>query len=456
MPITENENVNVKISADFGKVTGKIKPMHGVGQPPMQGMNADMMHYLGEAGIPYSRLHDVQGWLGHDLYVDIPNVFRNFDADVEDPASYDFTFTDQYMKRLVENGVEPFYRLGVTIENAHLLKSYRIFPPKDNLQWARICEHIIRHYNEGWANGYRMNVTYWEIWNEPDDCFRNETAAMWKGTPEEYFALYDVTSKHLKKCFGDSIRVGGFASCGFWGYKDDPDMTKFRTKGSAKTDRQFYLEFAHRFFAYVKENNCPLDFFSWHTYDTIENSLAEADYCRRMMSMYGFDDVPDILNEWNMYIPFKGRDSAENSAKTLAFMLGMQKKQPSLLCYYDARIGSSRYGGMFSADNWEPFRSYYAFVSFNAAYKLGNEVETSSSGEKVFVLGAKDDAGRKLLLIANYGDTAETLEFDVTGADMAKGEVIITDEEYLHTLTGITIRNNTLRIKPYSCIEIRL
>ena len=38
---------------DFGATCGKVKPVNGVGQPPMIGMPADapLFHYLGEAGI---------------------------------------------------------------------------------------------------------------------------------------------------------------------------------------------------------------------------------------------------------------------------------------------------------------------------------------------------------------------------------------------------------------------
>ena len=119
-----------------------------------------MFHYLTEANIPYSRLHDTYGVFGGNLFVDIPNIFRDFDADETDPASYDFVFTDALLDKMMKHGVEPYFRLGVTIENAHTLKSYRVFPPKDYHKWARICEHIIRHYNEGWANGFRYGVTY--------------------------------------------------------------------------------------------------------------------------------------------------------------------------------------------------------------------------------------------------------------------------------------------------------
>ena len=54
----------IRIEPD--KAIGLVKPVNGVGQPPMLGALGDwpMMHYLKEAGIPYSRLHDVGGWLG--------------------------------------------------------------------------------------------------------------------------------------------------------------------------------------------------------------------------------------------------------------------------------------------------------------------------------------------------------------------------------------------------------
>lgn len=86
--------------------TAKIKPMHAGGQPPVTSDASDRyFHYLTEAGIPYSRLHDVNGAFGGYKYVDIPNIFRDFSADVDDPESYDFTFTDLLLKQLVNAGV---------------------------------------------------------------------------------------------------------------------------------------------------------------------------------------------------------------------------------------------------------------------------------------------------------------------------------------------------------------
>ena len=70
--------------------------------------------------------------------------------DAEDPASYDFVETDDYLKTMRAAGTEPFYRLGQSIE--HWIKKYGVNPPADFDKWAAICEHIVRHYNEGWAD----------------------------------------------------------------------------------------------------------------------------------------------------------------------------------------------------------------------------------------------------------------------------------------------------------------
>ena len=159
-----------QINVNFDKVTGKIKPMHAVGQPPFLGMDFSYCSYLEDAYIPYSRLHDVGGKYGRNEFVDIPNIFRDFKADENDPESYDFEHTDYLIEQLYNYKCAPIFRLGVTIENDHKrgFKAQRINPPSDFNKWARICEHIVRHYNEGWADGFHYGIEYWEIWNEPE------------------------------------------------------------------------------------------------------------------------------------------------------------------------------------------------------------------------------------------------------------------------------------------------
>lgn len=450
-----------KISVDFQNVIGQIKPMHGVGQPPMTGISNSMFHYLKRAGIPYSRLHDVGGWLGGGLYVDIPNLFRDFEADENDPASYDFVMTDQIIKGLMEAGCEPYFRLGVTIENFHYLKAYRIFPPKDFGKWARICEHVIRHYNEGWADGYHYNITYWEIWNEPDDCYNERTSAMWKGTPEEYYQLYSVTAKHLKKCFGDSIKVGGYGHCGVYEYAQDQNL-----EGIGHEDTyiyEFVIRFLHEFLQYQKKTEAPIDFFSWHVYDNCHKSTREdfriikehADYCRRILDHYGYTETEHHLNEWNLWTDRFHRDSIAASSKTLGFMLMMQDTSTDVMCFYDSGLGFSNYRSLINPDTGHPYRTYYAFMMFNSLYQLQHQVQTQSSNDKVFVTAAAE--GRKAcLVVSNTNDAPVAVDLDIQNFPVDEAQVLRVDEENRYTLTGETLCEKKLTVPAHGCVEVKL
>ena len=100
----------MELNFNFEKIIGKIKPMHAVGQPPVElgnnGVEDDMFHYLTEANIPYSRLHDTGGCYASNVFVDLPNLFRDFDADDNDPDSYDFAFTDVLLSKMIAAKVE--------------------------------------------------------------------------------------------------------------------------------------------------------------------------------------------------------------------------------------------------------------------------------------------------------------------------------------------------------------
>ena len=452
---------SINVSVDLSTAIGRVKPMHGVGQPPLTGISNSLFSYLTRAGIPYSRLHDVGGWMGGGLYVDIPNLFRDFDADEYDPASYDFAFTDKIILGLKEAGCEPYFRLGVTIENAHMLKAYRIYPPKDFEKWARICEHVLRHYNEGWANGYRLGIKYWEIWNEPDDCYTNEIAAMWKGTPEEYFRLYSVTARHLKACFGDSIMIGGYASCGVYEYKKDKELCGIGAPDSYIYD--FTISFLHGFLKYQKETNASIDFFSWHVYDNCHESTRDdftvirehADYVRRVLDHYGYTETEHHLNEWNLHTDRRHRDLPIAAAKSLGFMLMMQETSTDLMCIYDAGLGFSDYRALINPDTGHPYRNYYAFMMFNTLYTLGTSVRAESSDSHLFV-GAARDGRRAAIVIANTTGEAVQLKLDLSGMEPTHAEILRIDEENRYTLTGESLAHGYLPLEADACVEIKL
>jgi xylan 1,4-beta-xylosidase len=394
---------------DFSKATGKIKAMHAVGQPPRLGTSHEHLHWLSDAHIPYSRLHDVGGAYGGYVYVDIPNIFRDMGANENDPASYDFAFTDNLIDGLIKAGCEPIYRLGVTIENYINIKSYRLYPPSDYGKWARICEHIIRHYNEGWANGFYHNITYWEIWNEPDNGETTSNNQMWQGTPTQYFELYETTSKHLKKRFGDKIKIGGFASCGFSGIFKDPEKygVNLPKRGEASARERHFIDFALDFLDYVKETSSPLDFFSWHSYASVSDTEEMADFVDRELTKRGMGHIETQLNEWNNAAKVELRGTSCASARAAAMMIAMQYKKTDILCYYDARIGQSVYGGLFNPMTYQPLCTYYSFKAFGELYMLGTQAEVAyDKGTGLYALAATNGSG-KAALIANVGDEIE-------------------------------------------------
>ena len=429
--------MNTEIRLNTEKVIGPVKPMHGVGQPPLLGTNTDYFHYLSDANIPYSRLHDVAGWFGGNMYVDIPNIFRDFDADVDDPASYDFVFTDLLLKALHEHHCEPVYRLGITIENFHDIKPYRCFPPKDFMKWARICEHIIRHYNEGWADGFHFNIQYWEIWNEPDGHYLIEENAMWKGTPEQYYDLYRITSKHLRECFGHSIKIGGYASCGFYQVLDE-QLISGEAFGSSKPLNGWqkrimgFIDFFDGFIKMVAEEKLPFDFFSHHSYGSVKDTLKMQEYCEKRLEEAGLGDVEIQLNEWNPNPRMAERGTALACANATAMMCAMQNRKMDVMCYYDGRIGTSVYGGLFHPMTYQPLCAYYGFKAYGKLYALGTQIESVCDNENVYAVAAKGDAG-KGIVIANIGE-----DTDVSVNLGKTGKLFVIDDDNFFTEKGET------------------
>ena len=422
----------MKIEIEPGRAVGPVKPVNGVGQPPFFGLNDyPMFHYLKEAGIPFSRLHDVGGMFGKGVFVDIPNVFRDFDADENDPASYDFAFTDILIAKLVENGVEPFYRLGVSIENYATTRRYRIEPPRDFAKWARVCEHVIRHYTEGWAGGFRHAITHWEIWNEPENFAEPELNQMWHGSFEEYCRLYEVASKHLKAKF-PHLKIGGYASCG----------VAFINGWKVERARH-HLKCFHEFLEFARERECPLDFYSWHSYSGVANAMEQARYVREHLDKAGFRDVPTCLNEWLPSPSHEKLGTALQASEIAAMLLAMQNGPVDSAAIYDARCGMGNYSPLFSPLTFGPHKAYYAFVAFGELRKRGTavavEMETRTGGgengagegeqareeAQVYAAAARGADGSVAVMLANPGGAEAPIALEVGGRRPAydsKGE----------------------------------
>ncbi len=432
----------MKFSFDPNQSYGPIRPLHGVNNSPVV-LNQSIPSFT-EAGIPYMRTHDTAYAYGGSRYIDIPNIFPDFDADETDPAAYDFAFTDAYLQSVVASGTKIFYRLGVTIENNFHIKAYHIHPPKNYGKWARICEHIIRHYNEGWANGYHYDIEYWEIWNEP------ENPPMWTGSREQFFELYSVTANHLKACF-PHIKVGGYAGCGFY------YITGQQTGDFYKSFITFFDEFLD--YICAPTTRAPLDFYSWHLYTENPHLIeAHAAYVRQKLDEKGFTNTEQLLNEWNRierntpetYEAMQGEMGASFVAEALTVM---QKAGIDKAMYYDA-TPTRAYCGLYTFPGRRLTKTYYSLYAFNRLYRLGNCVGVEVDSQRnVSALAAAGPEGVAILL-SNYGDTAQTVTLNPKGADAVAFSVILTDAT--HTFEKTEEQTVTLpadiTLPPYSVL----
>ena len=405
-----------KISIDFTAPTGPVKQLNGVNNCPMRlkGGKRQGQPELHDIGVPYCRLHDTAGAWGGTHYVDIPNIFPDFDADENDPASYDFAFTDALLAELVAAGIEPFYRLGVTIENNWRVKAYNLEPPKDFAKWARICEHIVRHYNEGWADGYAWGLEFWEIWGEP------ENPPLWQGTREQYFELYRVTANHLKSCF-PNIKVGGYGSCGL--YAIDPESESERSEFFRS-----FLDWFDEFLAFVTApaTQAPLDFFSWHIYLTKsgpERIAAHAAYVRERLDRAGLAKTESYLDEWNDCSDawsgggFEAMKEMPGATAIAASFCVMQRAPIDKAMYYDA-LPSREYCGLFyfpGGPGHHLTPTYRSFQAFYELYKLGTAVASEAVGDKLYVLAAASGPAQAMLLV-NRRDEEARIELEAAGA----------------------------------------
>ena len=125
------------LTVDFAKECGKIKPMHAVNNGPLAPTVRGTTNFeqYKAAKIPYARNHDASLYSGYcgEHIVDVHRIFKNFDADENDPASYIFEPTDKYVKTTYDAGTKVFYRLGASIEHQY---KYGTRVPKDMAKWA--------------------------------------------------------------------------------------------------------------------------------------------------------------------------------------------------------------------------------------------------------------------------------------------------------------------------------
>lgn len=177
----------------------------------------------------------------------------------EDPKGkpiYDWTIIDRIFDTYHELGIKPLVELGFMPQPLSINPDpYRhnfpegsiftgwAYPPKDYEKWADLVFHFVQHLRDRYGDA-ETKSWLWEVWNEPDIPY-------WKGTPEEYFKLYDFAADAVLRAL-PGAQVGG------------PDSTGPANDHAAEFLRLFLEHCAHQQNYATRKTGAPLDFISFH------------------------------------------------------------------------------------------------------------------------------------------------------------------------------------------------
>lgn len=390
------------------------------------------------AKIPFSRNHDSNlcASYGAPYVHDISAIFPDFTKDESDPGNYQFENTDESILITLDAGTKTFFRLGQSIE--HAIKKINIHPPKNYLKWAKICEHIIRHYTEGWGNGYTLDMPYWEIWNEPDlDPDDSTNKRCWTGTKSQFFDFYEVVARYLKSCF-PHLKIGGPAVA--W--------------DEAWTDE---------FLSEMKKRHVPIDFLSWHIYATEPYEVTDkAERYRNMLDKYGFNKTESILNEWN-YVKGWTDDfiytiESIGGIKGATFMMSViseaQKSSIDMLMYYDTR--PSVFNSVFDFYTCHIKKGFYPLKWYGEFYGLEKEIRCQSDISDIYTLAGVDKDGKATAIITHYSDNdnKKSVKVKIELNDGCEYDVYLLDKDHDGEFMG-TMKKLTFEMPVFTSIMVK-
>ena len=447
------------LTVDFSQEVAPVRPeIHSSGfGPTICSQTAQDLADLKSMGFKYSRTHDWALINANQRVCDYFQIFPLMHLDEKDPKNYVFRPTDYLLTRTRdEMGTEIFFRLGTSIEHSGQKVHFNAVIPEDFDKLAETFAATVRHYNRGWANGFDWNITYWEIWNEPDgiknmwappegltdeDC-KNPSAK--RDECRAKFVKFFVTVlKRLKGEFGDTIKVGGPALCS---YKP---------------------QWFNDIFKACREAGVAPDFISWHGYtcDPMRYS-TDADAARKLCDSYGFTNCELILNEWHYFgenytwddmhrcsdpaVKARiwegpdGHNGIRSACFTLAALSNLERSKMTQAYYYGCRHTGS-WG--FKDELQKKYKVFYALKLFGDIVGDYTTICASESAGTLTLFPVKNAAGRKGLLVTDYGGTSRRISVKVSGAAAsAKVKCVLLDHQHDLVPHEVSFKDGTLNI----------
>ncbi|MFT5764562.1 MAG: hypothetical protein ACI8X3_001993, partial [Saprospiraceae bacterium] len=192
------------------------------------------------------------------------------------------------------------------------LEGYQLNPDNRTKSWPNIAQiskkiqpHIFLKFLDHFLKKWKIptgEYAYVEFWNEPniqsintvpptvppyisDEEFLNTPFRNyeWDGTPLEFYQLFEVYAKKVKKRY-PNIKIGGPA---LWNPAADNDTFPFNKR------------WIDLFFNYVKEHQVPMDFISWNLYsDSPDDFKTTYDLIQGQLDRIGYKDTQQIITEY--------------------------------------------------------------------------------------------------------------------------------------------------------------
>jgi uncharacterized protein Usg len=347
-------------------------------------------------------------WRNHDLSaLNWQTIFPNWDADPELESSYNFTEADKFVKPIYEANINVLFRLGSSWSSDPTSRLH--FPPgskwntsgtlltmgspTDYTKFANISKHIVMHYADGWASGFKYDMSRfrWEIWNEP-----SSKDKFWAGSFDQFKVLFAEVAKTLKSYRSD-LYVGGPGHI----------ATVMGTDAS---------NWIQNLLAYCKSQGVQLDFWSWHHYGmgpefpVTSPSFYKhhADKMQGYLDAAGYTTTKQVVTEWGAG---QGTGSISDTGKGAAFYAAALQYMNDLGVTesYVYRSDVHAMGLLDPADNHAYKASevlkWWKSLTTNAQ-KLAISGNDSTNHFTITASKANDGSAVRIL-VGNYGATAE-------------------------------------------------
>ena len=285
------------IAINFSSTASPLRFSYGAdgNSGPECGTHVSVAAELHSFGATLIRTHDADA-------IDWPLVFPHpkFDVPTDDPDSYDWTRADAYFHKLVDNGFEPYVRLGTSWGQQGGGGLPPAGVPYNRTALVDVLLHTVMHLNDGWGGGFTGKaVRHFEIWNEPDSscAFHNISGCgrFWNRTAADFYALVDEAARVIKT-YDPTLSVG--------------------TCGAANLAWPAHNPYGLALIAELGGRGTPLDFFSWHGYiDQPSWYAARAAEVRSALdAAFPGRNVAQHVTEFFPCVLYKEQDTAYGAA----------------------------------------------------------------------------------------------------------------------------------------------